>query len=81
MADATRPLADYSPERRETALSWIRHEGLLTSNVSYDARLMAAVGLLICDDAGHIKQADLEVAMGDPSIVQAARSLLREARH
>lgn len=80
MTDATRPMADYSPERRTTAISWIRGEGLLTANVSYDARLMAAVGLLICDDVGHIKHADLLIAMEDPSIIQAARALLREAR-
>ena len=80
MTDATRPLADFSPDRRAAALSWLRGERLLTSGVSYEARLMAAVGLLICDDGGHIKQADLVAAMADPSIVQAARELLREAR-
>lgn len=74
------PLANYSEERRLAALSWIRGEGLLASAISYDARLAAAVGLLICDDAGHIKKADLHAAMADPSIVQAARQLLREAR-
>ena len=41
---------------------------------------MAAVGLLICDDAGRIAEADLKTAMADPSVVQAARALLREAR-
>ena len=81
MTDATRPLADFSTERRETALSWIRGQGLLAADVSYDARLMAAVGLLICDAVGHIKQDDLEAAMSDPSIIQAARALLREARN
>jgi len=70
---------DYSPERRATALSWIRGEGLLHSDLTDGARLLAAVGLLICDEAGRIKQADLNEAMSDPSVVQAARNLLREA--
>lgn len=74
------PLANYSPERRAHALSWIRGEGLLTAPISYEARLLAAVGLLICDDQGRIKQEDLNRAMGDPSIRQAGRALLREAR-
>lgn len=72
--------ADFSPERRATALSWLREELATAPDLTYGARLMAAVGLLICDDAGRIKEADLQEAMGDPSVIQAARSLLREAR-
>lgn len=75
----TAPLADLSPERRQTALSYIRGEGILTIPVSDNARVMFAVGLLICDDEGHIAEADLKVAMRDPSILQAARALLAEA--
>lgn len=82
MPNATRTLADFSPERRATALSWIRGEGLLTRpGLSYESRLMAAVGLLICDDEGRITESSLTAAMADPSIVQAARALLREARN
>lgn len=80
MHDANPTPANFSPERRATAISWIQGEGLLTSDVSYQARLLAAVGLLICDDAGRIARADLDAAMTDASIIQAARSLLREAQ-
>jgi hypothetical protein len=78
--DAASHRADYSPERRATALSWIRGQGLLDADVSDGAKLMAAVGLLICDDHGHIKQSHLETAMADPSVLQAAWSILKEAR-
>lgn len=71
--------ADFSDERRATALSWIRGEGLLQSKVSDSAKLMAAVGLLICDDSGRIAQPALESAMRDPSVIQAAATLLEEA--
>jgi hypothetical protein len=72
--------ADFSDERRAAALSWLRSEGLLDDpNLSHEARLTAAVGLLICDDAGRIKQADLEAAFQDPTILQAAETLLQEA--
>lgn len=70
---------DFSPERRATALSWIRGELLTQPDISDGARLMAAVGLLICDDSGRIKETDLESAMRDPSVIQAAATLLEEA--
>lgn len=70
---------NFSPERRATALSWIRGEGLLGSGLTEDAQILAAVGLLICDDMGRIKQADLQASMCDPSVIQAARNLLKEA--
>lgn len=71
---------DLSDERRATALRWIQGERLLDAPIDYPTRLTAVVGLLICDDAGHIKQADLLEALNDPSVVQIARTLLREAR-
>lgn len=73
--------ADFSPERRAHALAWIRGEQLLDASVSEDARIIAAVGLLICNDTGFLKQTELDAAMTDPSIVQAARTLLDEARN
>jgi hypothetical protein len=75
----TAPLADLSDERRQTALSLIRGEGVLTSGLSEDAMHMFAVGLLICDSVGRIKESDLKLALADPRIVQAARALLVEA--
>lgn len=74
------PLANFSPERRATALSWIRGEGLLDAPISDDARLMAAVGLLVCDDDGRMSEATLKAAYADRSVLQAARALLEEAR-
>lgn len=73
-------MTDYSDERRATALSYLRGEGVLDSDISESARVMCAVGLLICDDQGFIKKAELEAAMRDPSVVNAAENLLREAR-
>lgn len=42
------------------------------------AKVMYAVGLLICDDAGIIKKDALEVAMADPQIIATAMALLFE---
>lgn len=71
---------NLSDERRAHGIAWIRGEGLLTSGVSDGAQLLAAVGLLICDDVGFMKQDDLDAAMNDPSVIQAARKLLADAR-
>lgn len=71
--------ADFSRERRRTALSWVRGEGLLTSGVSADAMVTAVVGLLICDNTGRVTKTALASAMADPSVLQAAESILDEA--
>lgn len=81
MSDNQTPLANFSPERREVALAVIRGSGVLTHPaMTYESRLLYAVGTLICDDAGLFEKAAVNEAMSDPSIVQAARALLREAR-
>jgi len=73
--------ADYSIERRGTALSWLRGEGVLEDpTLSDEAVLMAAIGLVICNDLGVIKQADLDEAVMDASVVNYARQLIAEAR-
>lgn len=46
--------------------------------LSENARLLYAVGLLICDDVGKIAKPDLTAAMGDPTVVGAAMALLFE---
>lgn len=79
-ATPRKTLADFSLGRRRTALSYIRGEGILTDpRLSPGARLTAVIALLICDDAGHLAQDDLQAAFGDASIVNAARQLLCEA--
>ena len=40
---------------------------------------MVAIGLLVCDDEGRFTQTQLDAAMQDAAVIQAARSLLREA--
>lgn len=73
--------ANYSIERRGTALSWLRGEGVLEdTTLSPESVLMAAIGLIICNEAGIIKQADLDEAITDPSVVNYARQLVAEAR-
>lgn len=82
MSDSTAPLADFSQERREHVLRWLVGEGVATNlALSYEARIYAAVGALICDSTGRFADADLKRALADPSIVQVARALLREARN
>lgn len=72
--------ADLSRKRRRHVLDLVRRTGLLTDNgLTDDARLLYVVGGLICNDAGVAKQADLTAAMRDPSIVQAARTILTKA--
>jgi hypothetical protein len=71
---------DLSDERREHAISWIRGEGLLTSPISHDAKILACIALLVCNDLGFAKQEELEAAAADPSAVQAASKLLTDAR-
>lgn len=73
-------VADYSQKRRQTALRWIAGEGLLTSGLTESAMITAIVGLLVCDSTGRIRRQHLDSALLDPSVVQAARSILAEAR-
>lgn len=77
--DTPHYVANYSPERRATALSWIRGNGLPEADVSEGAKLAAIVGLLICDEQGRMSEVALISAMQDPSVLQSARALLTEA--
>ena len=71
--------ANYSPERREQALAHLAaHEQCMLA-VSRPARELSAVALLVCDDDGFVLASDLNDAMRDPSIIQAARALLTAA--
>jgi len=70
--------ADYSRERRRTAISYLRGE-CKKKKISSDALLMLTVGLLICDARGYIPKAALDSAMGDLSVLNAARALIQKA--
>ncbi|WP_166390272.1 hypothetical protein [Nocardioides ochotonae] len=73
---------DYSPERRQHAIGTIQGSGVLTHPALNESdRLLYAVGCLIADDTGMFPLAHLNLAMSDPSLVQAARTLLEEARN
>lgn len=72
--------ADLSRERRRHVLQLMRRTGVLTDTHLTDKdRLIYVVGALVCDDVGRVNTTDLAEALRDPSIVQAARALLRKA--
>ena len=70
--------ADYSRERRRTAISYLRGE-CKGKKISNGALLMLTVGLLICDARGYIRKAALDSAMDDLSVTNAARALIQKA--
>jgi hypothetical protein len=70
---------DFGHERRRTVLSLLRDPDFRRADLTDDERLIYTVGGLVCDDAGHLTQADLTAAMTDLSVVQYARNLLRKA--
>jgi len=70
--------ANFSRERRRHVLALLRGDRVLET-VGPDAQLLYAVGALVCDDTGRVSEADLHLALRDPSIVSAARELLRKA--
>lgn len=72
-------MADLSRERRRHVLRLLGRTGILNADISDDARLTYVVGALVCNDVGYLKQADLVAAFNDPSVVQAARTLLAKA--
>lgn len=77
MAGAAFGMADFSDERREVALSYLRREKVMSrKGLSHNAKLLLTVSLLVCDDHGRVAEPDLMRAMKDPSIVQAARHLM-----
>ena len=73
-------IADYSEARRIQAVQSIKvayAAGL--RDLDYDARMVFAVGTLVADEQGVFSDEDLMAAVKDPSIVQAARELMRLA--
>jgi hypothetical protein len=70
---------DLSDERYAIATSWILANRDTLAALSPNARVMAALGLLICDDDGHIAEAHLLSAMSDPRALSAATLLVNGA--
>lgn len=71
--------ANYSPERREQALAHLAaHEHCMLA-LGRSERELHAIALLVCDDDGFALASDLNEALMDPSVIQAARALLVEA--
>ena len=77
--DRTRHRTDLSARRLATATSWLAENLPKMANLSREARVMAAVGLLICDECGHFTKAELLSAMNDPECVSAAELLVNAA--
>lgn len=72
-------MADLSRERRRHVLRLLSRTGIMSADISDDARLTYVVGALVCNDIGYLKKDDLVAAFADPSVVQAARTLLEKA--
>ncbi|QNJ94887.1 hypothetical protein HZU40_11950 [Mycolicibacterium fluoranthenivorans] len=76
-------MASYnlSDERREHMIRMILGEEVLERpDLDEPARLMYVVGGFVADDTGFVSQADLDEAWNNPSMRQAAKALLTEAR-
>jgi len=72
--------AKLSQERRRHIMRMIEGEGVLDAELTEDARLLYVVGGLVCNDVGFVRQADVQAAMGDPTVVAAAMEILNKAR-
>lgn len=77
--DRTPHTTNLSAERLAVASSWLAKNMPKMAVLSRDARIMAAVGLLICDECGYFTEAELVSAMADSDCVSAAELLLNAA--
>ena len=77
--DRTTHRADMSAGRLATASSGLAENLSKMTGLSREARVMAAVGLLICDECGYFTEAELVSAMADPECVSAAELLVNAA--
>jgi hypothetical protein len=78
--NTTRPTADLSRERRRQVHRLLKRTGVVHDpRLSTDAKVLYVVGALICDQQGAGSTEVLMAAMQDPSIVQAARTILAKA--
>jgi hypothetical protein len=71
--------ADFSADRRATAVRYLKAEVPKRPALSEEALLLLTVGLLICDSRGFIPKDAVAGAMRDKSVLSAAREVLRKA--
>lgn len=74
-----RPLADFSPEWSEHCVEYLLDNNILEKGLPQPELRLIAVSLLIADDNGAFMKDDLQEALADPSIVNAADQILRRA--
>jgi hypothetical protein len=80
MASFTKPVANFSEERRAHAIRWLQANSVPTNpRLAEVDKLVAVVGLLVCDDTGLVSKAALDEACSDASTLQVAANILREA--
>jgi tellurite resistance protein len=73
-------MANYSEAHRNVALKILTAQRAKLKNVSEEAQVVYAVSLLIADDAGTVDNDELERALEDMSVVNAAKVLLWKAQ-
>ena len=73
------PNVDLSRERRRLAIRTVRGDGVLHAGLSENAQLTYVVGILVATNIGVVKMAELQSAMNDPSVLNAARQILATA--
>ena len=66
------------PQRLAIARSVLSENRAQLSLVSHDARVLYAVGLLICDENGVISRRKLRFSMRNPLVLARARALVSE---
>lgn len=74
-----RPLADFSTEWSEHCIEYLLDNNILGKGLPAPELRLIAISLLIADDEGAFMRDDLQEALADPSIVNAADQLLRKA--
>lgn len=68
-----------SRERRRHVMRLIKRSGILTADVSDDARVTYVLGALVCDDTGYLKKDDLTRAAQNPRLLALAENMLAMA--
>ena len=73
------PVPNYSQARRDVIVAFIQAEGML-EKLDPKAVLIYTVLALIVDMDGEAAESALALALQDPSILQAANTLIERAR-
>lgn len=69
---------NLSLERATAAHAWLADKRETLAQLSHHTQVMAALGLLICDDQGRFTPSEIDSAMADRDAVFSAECLLRE---